>query len=307
MLSSTPESLIVTETSLHAVRTRRKRQRTVIEVILRMGILCLLGLAVSLPFVWMVSASFKPRREVEEVRIVPQEPTPRNYPIVLNLEPDPVTHKKLDLQFGRWYYNSLFVAFGVTLFQVLTSAMAAYAFARLQWRGRDTVFLLYIATMMIPGVVLMIPNFQIMVSLHFLNTYHGLILPAAFSAFGTFLLRQFMLSIPPALDEAATIDGATRWQIFWEVVLPLARPGLIALTVITFLGAYQSFFWPLIMLNDAQLYPMSVGMLALDSTYGRQTELIMAATVMNVVPLIIIFVGFQKFLVKGLQLGGVKG
>lgn len=273
----------------------------------RLIALSVLGLAISLPFVWMVSASFKPRVEVDQVQIVPHHPTTHNYPIVLNLAPDPVTHKTLDLQFGRWYYNSLFIAVGTTFLQVLTSALAAYAFARIRWKARDAVFLLYLGTMMIPGVVLMIPNFQAMVSLHFLNTYHGLIIPAAFSAFGTFLLRQFMLSISPALDEAATIDGASHWTIFWDVVLPLARPGLIALTVITFLGAYQSFFWPLIMLNDVQLFPMSVGLLSLDSSYGQQTEFIMAATVMNVVPLVLIFVGFQKFLVSGLQLGGVKG
>ncbi len=211
--------------------------------VLRLLALSLLGLVISLPFVWMVSASFKPRAEVDAVQIVPHHPTTRNYPIVLNTAPDPVTHKKLDLKFSRWYFNSLFTAFGITLLQVLTSAMAAYAFARVRWPGRDTVFLLYLATMMIPGAVLMIPNFQAMVSLHFLNTYHGLILPAAFSAFGTFLLRQFMMSISPALDEAATIDGATHWQIFWEVVMPLARPGILALAVITFLGSYQSFFW----------------------------------------------------------------
>lgn len=273
----------------------------------RFVILCTIGFSICIPFVWMVSASFKPRAEVEEVNIVPHEPTTRNYPIVMDLEPDPVTGKKLNMRFGRWYFNSVFIAVGVTFLQVLTSAMAAYAFSRIRWAGRDTVFLLYLATMMIPGVVTMIPNFQIMVSLGFLNTYRGLILPAAFSAFGTFLLRQFMLSIPRSLDEAAEIDGARHWQIFWDVVMPLARPGLIALAIITFLGAYQSFFWPLIMLNDAQFFPMPVGMLALDSSYGRQTELIMAATVMNVVPLIIIFVAFQKFLVKGLQLGGVKG
>jgi multiple sugar transport system permease protein len=166
---------------------------------------------------------------------------------------------------------------------------------------------LYLGTMMIPAVVVMIPNFQVMVGLKFLNTYHGLIIPAAFSAFGAFLLRQFMLSIPRALDEAATIDGASHWQIFWEVIMPLTRPGLIALAIVTFLGSYQSFFWPLIMLTDKQLYTMPIGMILLDSTYGRQTEYIMAATVMNVVPLILIFCMFQKFLVKGLQLGGVKG
>src|SRR5687768_317188 len=146
-----------------------------------------------------------------------------------------------------------------------------------------------------------------MVSLGFLNTYHGLILPAAFSAFGTFLLRQFMLSVPRSIDEAATIDGAGHWRIFWDIIMPLARPGIISLAIITFLGAYQSFFWPLLLLNDKQYYPLPVGLLSLDSSYGRQTELIMAATVLTIVPLIVLFIAFQRFLVKGLQMGGVKG
>ena len=282
---------------------KRKKRFLVIHFL----VLCVIGFAISFPFIWMVSASFKPRKEIEDIRIVPKAPTLRNYPIVLDRIPDPVTNRKLGLRFGRWYFNSIFIAVGVTLLQVLTSAMAAYAFSRIQWKGRDTVFLFYLATMMIPGVVTMIPNFQVMVSLKFLNTYHGLIIPAAFSAFGTFLLRQFMLSIPRSMDEAAIIDGANHWQVFWEIIMPLARPGLIALAIITFLSAYQSFFWPLIMLNDDQFFPMSVGLLALDSSYGRQTELIMAATVMNVVPLVIVFILFQKFLVKGIQLGGVKG
>lgn len=286
---------------------RKKVPGQGVSFAVRLILLSLLGLAISLPFIWMVSASFKPRAEVDSVQIIPHKPTLQNYPIVLNIKPDPVTHVKLGLQFGRWYYNALLIAVGTTFLQVLTSALAAYAFSRLKWKGRDTVFLLYLATMMVPGVVTMIPNFQAMVSLHLLNTYQGLIIPYAFSAFGTFLLRQFMMSISPSLDESATIDGASHWQIFWEVVMPLARPGLIALTIITFLGAYQSFFWPLIMLSDPQYFPMSVGMLSLDSTYGRETELIMAATVMNVVPLIVIFAVFQKFLVSGLQLGGVKG
>ena len=273
----------------------------------RFTAMCLVGMAICVPFIWMVSASFKPRAEVEEIHIIPKQPTLRNYPVVLDLEEDPGTGRYLGMRFGRWYFNSVFIAMSATLLQVLTSSMAAYAFSRIQWRGRDKVFLLYLATLMIPGVVTMIPNFQVMIAIGFLNTYRGLIIPAAFSAFGTFLLRQFMLSIPKDLDEAATIDGAGHWHIYWEVVMPLARPGLIALAIITFLGAYQSFFWPLIMLTDEQFYSMPVGMLLLDSTYGRQTEYIMAATVMNVAPLIIIFCIFQKFLVKGLQLGGVKG
>jgi ABC-type glycerol-3-phosphate transport system permease component len=285
----------------------RPRTARTVGLVFRLFVLSLIGFAISIPFVWMVGASFKPRAEVEEPHIVPEEPTLNNYPIVLDMMPDPVTGEYLELRFGRWYFNSIFVALSVTLLQVLTSSMAAYAFARMQWRGRDTVFLLYLATMMIPGVVTMIPNFQVMVSLEFLNTYRGLIIPAAFTAFGTFLLRQFMLSIPQAMDEAAKIDGASHWRVFWDIVMPQARPGVIALAIITMLAAYQSFFWPLILLNKDQYYPLPVGMLALDSSYGRQTELIMAATVMNVVPLILIFIIFQKFLVKGLQLGGVKG
>ena len=275
--------------------------------IVRFVALCVVGFVISVPFIWMVAASFKPRAEVEDVQIVPRKPFPRNYSIVLDMEPDPTTGRFLELRFKRWYFNSIFIAVGITVLQVLTSAMAAYAFSRMHWRGRDKVFLAYLATMMVPGMVTMIPNYQIMISLGFLNTYHGLVLPAAFSAFGTFLLRQFMLSIPPSLDEAAKIDGASHWQVFWHVVMPLARPGLIALGIFTFLGAYRSFFWPLIMLHSDRLYPLQVGMLALDTTYGRQTELIMAATVMNIVPLILVFVVFQRFLVKGIQLGSVKG
>ena len=193
------------------------------------------------------------------------------------------------------------------LFFLSRISLAAFAFARLEWRGRDSVFLLYLATMMIPGLTLMIPNFQVMVWLGFLNTYHGLIIPASFSAFGTFLLRQFMLSIPKAMDEAAHIDGASKWQTFTDVILPLTRPGLIALALITFIFQYQQFFWPLIMLNDQQFFPLPVGLLELDSTYGQQTELIMAAATITVTPLVILFVIFQKFLVRGIQLGGVKG
>ena len=273
----------------------------------RFLLLTVLGLGISIPFFWMVSISFKPRAEAESPSILPVHATAQNYPIVLDSKPDPVTGRYLGMRYGRWYYNTFFVAVGITLLQVLTSALAAYAFSRMRWRGRDTVFILYLATMMIPGVVTMIPNFQIMVWLGFVNSYHGLIVPAAFSAFGTFLLRQFMLSISPSLDEAAQIDGAGHWRIFWAVILPLARPGLIALAILTFLGAYQSFFWPLVMLNSEDLFPLPVGLLTLDSSYGQQTEMIMAAATMAVAPLIIVFVIFQKFLVKGLQMGGVKG
>jgi ABC-type glycerol-3-phosphate transport system permease component len=248
------------------------------------------------PFVWMVLSSFKPLAEVERLNPIPSTWRPGNYLEVFRQIP-----------FAMYYFNSLFVAGWVTFLQCLTSAMAAYAFARLRWRGRDTVFRLYLATLMIPGVVTMIPNYTLMVKLGLLDSYRGLIIPAAFTAFGTFLLRQFMLAIPRSLDEAAAIDGATHWQVFWNVIMPLARPGLITLAIFTFMGTYRSFFWPLILVKSAHLRTLPIGMLFFDSMYGRQTNLIMAATVMNIVPLVILIVVSQKFLVKGIQLGAVKG
>jgi ABC-type glycerol-3-phosphate transport system permease component len=201
----------------------------------------------------------------------------------------------------------VFVAAWVTFLQTLTSAMAAYAFARLHWPGRDTVFKLYLGTLMVPGVVTMIPNYTLVVKLHFLDTYSGLIVPAAFTAFGTFLLRQFMLTIPLALDEAARIDGASHWRVFWDVVMPLARPGVITLVIFTFMGNYGSFFWPLVLIKSEHLRTLPIGMLFFDSSYGKQTNLIMAASVMNILPLIILFICTQRFIVKGIQLGAVKG
>jgi len=255
-------------------------------------------------------ASFKLPHEADKPDFLPGEWKWNNYPIVLSLAPD-TNGERLPIHFGRWYFNSLFVASWVTFLQVVTSAMAAYAFARLQWRGRDFVFLAYLATVMIPAVVLLIPNYYIMFRLGLLDSYLGLILPAAFSAFGTFLLRQFMLTIPTSLDEAAEIDGASRWQIFVEVILPLSRPGLIVLAIFTFLGNYASFFWPLVMVKSDHLRTLPVGMMWFENLggagYGRQTELMMAATVMNVVPLIILFVILQRYLVRGIQLGAVKG
>jgi ABC-type glycerol-3-phosphate transport system permease component len=258
--------------------------------------LAAIALAMLGPFLWMVLASFKALEEVEQVNPWPTRWHSENYARVFEQVP-----------FARYYFNSVFVAAWVTFLQCLTSAMAAYAFARLRWPGRDTVFRLYLATLMIPGVVTMIPNYVLMVRLQLLDSYQGLIVPAAFGAFGTFMLRQFMLTIPPSMDEAAAMDGASHWQIFWEVVMPLARPGLITLCIFTFMGNYGSFFWPLILVKSEHLRTLPIGMLFFDTNYGRQTNLIMAASVMNMLPLILLFITTQRFLVRGIQLGAVKG
>ena len=255
-----------------------------------------LSLLMVLPFVWMVLTSLKTLEEVDLESWLPASPQWKNYLEVFSVIP-----------YARFYWNSLFIASWVTFLQVLTSALAAFSFARLRWRGRDKVFFLYLATMMLPGLVMMIPNYQIMVHLGLVDRYLGLILPASFSAFGTFLLRQFMLTIPTSLDEAAEIDGASKWQIFWTVVLPLSRPGLITLTIFTFMGNYHNFFWPLVMLRSVEKYTLPIGLLYFDSESGQLTHLLMAAVTMSVLPLILIFVFLQKYFVEGIQAGAVKG
>jgi len=258
--------------------------------------LAALALVMTLPFIWMLLTSFKPLHEVDNISPVPTHWQWDNYLLVFT-----------KIAFARFYFNSVFVAAWVTFLQVLTSSMAAFAFSRLQWRGRDAVFKIYLATLMVPGVVTMIPNYAMMVKLHMLDTFAGLIIPSAFSAFGTFLLRQFMLTIPKSLDEAAMIDGANKWQVFWDLILPLARPGVITLAIFAFLGNYGSFFWPLVIVKSEHLRTLPTGMLYFDTMYGRQTNFIMAASVMSIVPLIALFLAGQKFLVKGIQMGAVKG
>jgi multiple sugar transport system permease protein len=244
------------------------------------------------------------------------------------------------IPFGRYYVNSLVVAVAVTAGHVLTSACAAYAFSRLEWRGRDVVFPAYLATMMVPGAVTMLPNFVAMKFLPELgarvlpwidwsaqrvlgttfhdpavgrlagiDSYFALIVPMMFSAYGTFMLRQFFLSIPRDIDEAAEIDGAGHWTIFTRMILPLALPGLATLTIFTFLGIWGSFLWPLIVTNQTDLATLPVGLLAFQNVgnYGTEWHLLMAGALMILVPLIALFVIGQRFFVSGLTIGAVKG
>ncbi|MCF3651693.1 carbohydrate ABC transporter permease [Synoicihabitans lomoniglobus] len=242
------------------------------------------------------------------------------------------------IPFGRYYLNSLLVALAVTLGQTVTSACAAYAFARLQWGGRDTVFMLYLATMMVPAAVTMIPNFVAMKMLPEiltqlapwidwmssrvlgttvddpavgrlvgLDSYFALIVPMMFSAYGTFLLRQFFLSIPRELDEAAEIDGCGHWAIFARIILPLSLPGLATLAIFTFLGVWGSFLWPLVVTNQSALNTLPIGLLSFQGQYGTEWSLMMAAALLTLVPIVVIFLVGQRFFVAGLTVGAVKG
>ncbi len=267
------------------------------------GLMTVLSLLMILPFAWMVLASLKTLAEAGEPAWLPKAAQWGNYLEVFQVIP-----------FLRFGANSLVIAGWVTLLQVFTSALAAYSFARLEWPGRDRLFFLYLGTMMLPGLVMVIPNFQIMMHYRMVDSYLGLVLPPVYSAlgaaggaFGTFLLRQFMLGIPRALDEAAEMDGASKWRIFWDVILPLSRPGVVTLAIFTFMGNYHSFFWPLVMMKTVDKYTLPVGLLFFDSEHGQATHLLMAAVTMSVLPLILIFVFLQRQLIRGIQLGAVKG
>jgi len=207
-------------------RTQRFMRRKLVSTGILHIVLVLFSLSLCLPFVWMALTGFKTLEEIGLDSWIPAEFHWSNYGDVFHTA---------GIQFGRWYWNSLFIAAAVTFLQVLTSSLAAFSFARLKWPGRDKVFLLYLGTMMLPWVVMMVPNYQLMIKLGIVDSYWGLIIPASFSAFGTFLLRQFMLGIPASLDEAAEIDGASKWQLCWDVILPLARPGMITLAIFTFI------------------------------------------------------------------------
>ena len=287
----------MTDTQLTPKRNDEAADRSrVIRASIVHIVLAVLGIGLAIPFLWMVLTSLKDISEVDADTWIPEVFQWANYLQVFE-----------EVTFGRFYWNSIFITCWITLITVLSSAMAAFAFSRIDWPGRDKLFVLYLGTMMLPGLAMMIPNYQIMIELGLVDTYLGLIIGSSFAPFGTFLLRQFMMTIPKSLDEAAEMDGATKWDVFWNVVMPMSRPGLITLTIFTFIGAYQSFFWPLVMIRSFDLYTLPIGLLYFDSTQGNTTHLLMAAVTMSVIPMIIIFVVLQKHLVKGIQLGGVKG
>lgn len=209
--------------------------------------------------------------------------------------------------FLAFYLNAILVTVAVTLGQVFTSSLAGFAFARLRFRARDVLFLGYLATMMVPHVVTMIPVFILLRALGMIDSYSALILPVMFSAYGTFLLRQFFLSIPPDLEDAARLDGCGNWGVYRHVVMPLSRPALAALGTFVFLGTWNSFMWPLIVINSTEKMPLMLGLYSFMGQYNVEWGLLMAASVMAMVPVILVFVFGQRYFVQGVVLSGIKG
>lgn len=209
--------------------------------------------------------------------------------------------------FVRNFFNSLFVATTVTLGVLLTSSLAAYAFARIDFPLRDQLFLGYLGTLMIPGAVTMIPVFILIKKIGWVNTYQALILPAMFTAYGTFLLRQFFLTIPKDLEDAAIIDGCSRFRIYWSIILPLSKPALATLATFTFLGSWNDFMWPLIVLNSKEMMTLPVALASFQGLYTTEWTLLMAAASMVLIPVIVVYVFNQRFFVRGIVLTGLKG
>ncbi|HUI08463.1 MAG TPA: carbohydrate ABC transporter permease [Verrucomicrobiae bacterium] len=270
-------------------------------------ILSCVGLFMLLPLLWMLSTSLKPAGDVFTSfdnpfrALMPRAVHAENYAKVYDVT------RAMGGGFARWYLNSLLVAVVVTLGQVATSACAAYAFARLQFPGRDKLFLGYLGTMMVPGAVTMIPNFIVMRQLGAVDTFFALMVPPMFSAYGTFLLRQFFMTIPRDLEEAATIDGCGLWRIFTTIILPLSKPALATLAIFTFMGNWQSFYWPLIVLTQDSMKTLPLGLLSFMGLYNTQWTLLMAGSLMMILPMIIVFVLGQRWFISGIQLGALKG
>lgn len=249
------------------------------------------------PFLWTVMTSFKDLGEILSYppRWLPDRLILDNYLGAFRAAP-----------FGRYYLNSITVASAVTLGQMATCSLAAYAFARLNFRGRDTLFYLFLGTMMIPGQVIMIPSFMVLYWLGWIDSYAALIVPGLASAFGTFLLRQFFLSIPVELEEAASIDGCGRLGILWRIVLPLSRPALATLAVFTFMGVFNDFLWPLVVVNSDDMKTVQLGLAIFRDRYQTDWGQLMAASVTATLPILTVFFVAQKYFIAGITMSGLK-
>ena len=302
--------------------TSQARLSTVRAAALYM-LMSLIAASTVLPLLWMVSTSLK-QPSVPYSNFLPGTPTLRHYAEALRETP-----------FVRYYVNSIVIAAAITAGQLITSAMAGYAFARLRFPGRNQIFFAYIATMMIPSAVTMVPLFILLTRVPiYLNDWFGtgyftseqfflgrifagvplgadsyfvLIAPLLFSPFGTFLLRQFFIAIPRSLDEAAMLDGCGPWRTFTQIILPLSKPALATLAIFTFMSAWGAFLWPLIMVNSDEMKPLPVGLAGFIGMYATNWPLLMSGATMMLIPMIVVFVFCQRFFVRGIQLGAVKG
>jgi multiple sugar transport system permease protein len=292
-------SAIAAARAEQAARARRARMiRARIGSVLVHAVLIAGSFVMLVPFVWMVSTSLKLEGEVFSFppQWIPNPIRWQNYAETWNSAP-----------FSWYLFNTIFVSTSVTCLELITSGLAAYAFSRLRFPARDRIFLLYLGTLMIPGQVTIIPNFVLMKYLGLTDTYFDLIIPPEFTAFGTFLLRQFFLTIPFELEEAAKIDGASYPRIWARIILPLSGPALSTLAVFSFMAQWNNFLWPLIVTSSNTMRTFTVGLRFFVDEYNTKYHYLMAGSVMSIIPIILVFIFFQRYFVRSIKLTGMGG
>ena len=277
---------------------RRRAGSSRVGPVISQILLSLVALLFMVPIIWMVLSALKPSAEVFTVppKLFGSEILFSNFVEAWNYLP-----------FGRFILNTIWVAGVGTLITLVASATAGYAFARLNFKFQGGLFILYLSTLIVPQEVIVIPMFLVMQQLGWVNTYKALILPWAFTAFGTFLLRQFFMTIPKELEEAAKIDGCGHLRILRSVIIPVSAPAIAVLAVFTFITYWNSFLWPLIIVNDTSKMTIPLGLELFLGQQGQRWELLMAAATISMVPTIILVLALQKYLVKGIALSGLGG
>ena len=279
---------------------RRKGGTRLLGMSAAYGVLTVVGIVLALPFLWLLSTSLK--LEGTEFTFPPQwVPNPvmwSNYPAALQTVPY--------LAYAR---NTLIITVAATLGALITASMSAFAFARVRFPGRNVMFILLISTLMLPDAVTLVPKYILFSKLHWINTYLPLTVPIWFGggAFNVFLLRQFFMTIPYDLDEAARMDGGGNWRIFWSVLLPLSKPALTAVAIFSVIYNWNDFLNPLIYLNQQQYFTLALGLQFFQSEYATQWTLMMAASVMMIAPIIVLFFLAQRVFIEGIQLTGIAG
>lgn len=261
------------------------------------GVLAVVAVLSVTPGVWMISASLMPagQSNVYPPQLLPETVTFEHYEQLF-----------ARLNLARYLFNSAFLAVSVTLISLVLNSMAGYAFAKYRFAGRDRLFRFLIMSMVIPAQVTMLPLFLMLKSMGVVNTYFGVIIPGLTSIFGIFLIRQYALSIPDSLIDAARIDGASEFRIYWSLILPLCKPILITLAIFTFMGTWNDFLWPLIVMTDDSMYTLPVALTNLMGEHTQDTELMMAGSVLTVLPVLLVFMALQRYYIRGILVGGVK-
>ena len=272
--------------------------RSFLSALLLYGALAAGAALALLPLLWMLAASLMPAGEANHY-------PPRLWPSTVTFEHYIALFTRLDL--GHYLLNSALLAGATTLISLFINSMAGYAFAKFRFRYRDRLFRGLLAAMVIPAQVAMLPLFLLLKQFGLINTYWGVIIPGMASIFGIFLIRQYLLAIPDSLLDAARMDGASEFRIYWSLILPLCRPILVTLAIFTFLGAWNDFMWPLIVLTDGSMYTLPVALANLLGEHVQDTELMMAGSVLTVLPVMLLFVALQKYYIAGIMLGGMKG